>query len=85
MTVRSPQPDHRLARPATIRRPWIGFAVVLAASVGADLVITHEPVFGLDGTFGFGAWFGFVSCVVLVLGSRAIGSLLKRRDDYYDR
>ena len=35
-----------------------------------DLVIDHHAYFGLDGTFGFGAWFGFVSCVVLIAARR---------------
>ena len=51
--------DHWLTRESTIRRLWIVFAIVLAATVLMDLVIEHHPYFGLDGTFGFGAWFGF--------------------------
>ena len=57
----------------TIRRLWIVFVVVLAATVLADLVVEHHPYFGLDGTFGFGAWFGFVSCVVLIVFAKALG------------
>jgi hypothetical protein len=76
--------DHWLARRSTILRLWIVFAIVLVAVVLADLFIVHKPYFGLDGTFGFGAWFGFVSCVVLILFAKALGALLKRRDTYYD-
>lgn len=77
--------DHWLVRPATIRVLWIVFALVLAATVLADLFIAHHPFFGFDGTFGFGAWFGFLSCVVLIVFARTLGALLKRPDDYYDR
>ena len=35
-----------------------------------DLVIDHHPYFGLDGTFGFGAWFGFVSCMAMIVSPR---------------
>ena len=40
--------------------------------------------FDLEGTFGFGAWFGFLSCVVLIVFAKALGALLKRPDTYYD-
>ena len=44
--------DHWLVRDSTIKRLWIVFAIVLAATVLMDLVIEHHPYFGLDGTFG---------------------------------
>lgn len=77
--------DHWLTRATTIRRLWIAFAIVLTAVVLADFAIEHHPYFGLDGTFGFGAWFGFASCVVLIVFAKALGALLKRPDTYYDR
>jgi hypothetical protein len=80
-----PDSDHWLVRPDTIRKLWFGSSIVLALTVLADLVVEHHPYFGIDGTFGFGAWFGFVSCVVLVVGSKALGAILKQPDDYYDR
>lgn len=79
-----PGHDHWLVRPATIRRLWVAFIVSLAALVALDLVVRHHPHFGIDGTFGFGAWFGFFSCVVLVMFARVLGSVLKRPDTTYD-
>jgi hypothetical protein len=76
--------DHWLVRESTIKRLWIAFAVVLAITVAMDLAIEHHPHFGLDGTFGFGAWLGFVSCVALVAFAKALGGILKRPDSYYD-
>ena len=76
--------DHWLVRDSTIKRLWIVFAIILAATVLADLFIQHHPYFGLDGTFGFGAWFGFVSCVLLIVFAKALGAILKRPDTYYD-
>ena len=80
-----PERDHWLARPATIRLLWVVFILVLVVLVALDLVVAHHPYFGLDGTFGFGAWFGFVSCVALVVLAKALGAVLKRPDTYYDR
>ncbi len=76
--------DHWLTRESTIRRLWIGSAIVLAATVLLDLVIHHHPDFGLAGTFGFGAWFGFASCAAMIVAARALGAILKRPDTYYD-
>jgi hypothetical protein len=76
--------DHWLVRSSTIRLLWIGFVVVLAATLVPDLFMDHHGEFALDGTIGFGAWFGFVSCVALVFGSIWLGRILKRRDSYYD-
>ena len=76
--------DYWLTRKSTIKGLWVVFVVILAATVLADLFVAHHPHFGLDGTFGFGAWFGFVSCVVLVLIAKLLGAVLKRPDTYYD-
>lgn len=75
---------HWLVRPATIRRLWQIFAVILAVVALADLFLEHHPFFGIDGTFGFYAWYGFATCVAMVLFAKLIGLFLKRRDDYYD-
>jgi len=76
--------DNWLVRPSTIRGLWIAFVIVLATTVLMDLFITPHPYFGLDGTFGFGAWFGFASCVAMVVVAKALGAILKRPDTYYD-
>jgi hypothetical protein len=76
--------DHWLARESTIKRLWLVFAIVLIVTVLMDLAVEHHPYFTLDGTFGFGAWFGFVSCIVLIVFAKALGAVLKRPDTYYD-
>ncbi len=76
--------DHWLVRPATIRLIWIVSSVVLAVTVLLDLVIEHHPHVGIDGTFGFGAGFGFAACVAMVLFAKLVGMVLKRPDTYYD-
>ncbi len=78
------EPDHWLVRPKTIRMLWYVFITILVLLVLSDFVVHHHAHFGIDGTFGFYAWYGFVSCVILVVGSKALGAVLKRRDTYYD-
>lgn len=84
MADRLPSDDHWLVRPSTIRGLWIGAAVVLAVVVALDLAVSHHPYFGVDGTFGFGAWYGFAACVALVLVAKVLGVALKRPDTFYD-
>ena len=80
----APDQDHWLARPGTIRLLWVVFGVILTALVLADLVVRHHSLFGLDATFGFGAWYGFAACIVLVLFAKTLGAIFKRPDTYYD-
>jgi hypothetical protein len=76
--------DHWLVRDSTIRKLWIAFAIVLVILVLLDFVVAHHAYFGIDGTLGFGAWYGFASCVALVVLAKALGFFLKRPDTYYD-
>jgi hypothetical protein len=76
--------DHWLARETTIRRLWTAFIIVLVALVLLD-VTRHEAHFALEAIFGFAAWFGFLSCVALIMFAKALGVFLKRPDTYYDR
>ena len=74
---------HWLVRPATIKALWVGSIAVLGALVIADFFIEKHPHFGFDGLPGFSAWFGFGACIVLVVGAKGVGVILKRKDDYY--
>lgn len=76
--------DHWLVRSETIRMLWYVGIAILAATVLCDLIVEHHPHFGIDGTFGFAAWFGFLSCVVLVALAKGLGVFLKRPDTYYE-
>ncbi len=76
--------DHWLARPETIKMLWRVFLGVLVLLVLVDVFVPHRPHFDIDGTIGFGAWYGFLSCVALVVGAKFLGVFLKRPDGYYD-
>jgi len=75
--------DHWLVRPRTIRLLWIAFVAVLVATVAVNLIVEPHGEFGIDGSVGFNAWYGFLSCVAMIFGALALGWVLKRRDDYY--
>ncbi|MEM7056644.1 MAG: hypothetical protein AAF557_03580 [Pseudomonadota bacterium] len=78
------EPEHWLVRKTTIRKIWIGSALVLAALTLLDFFVKKKPHFEVESWFGFGSLFGFVACVALVFGSKFIGAFLKREDTYYD-
>ncbi len=83
-TPQHPDSDHWLVRPATIRLLWIVFSILLALSVLADFFVEHHPKFGIEGTFGFAAWYGLITCIAMVLFAKLLGIFLKREDTYYD-
>ena len=74
---------HWLVRRRWIRVLWIVFVAVLAVLAVGDVFIYGHPYFGLDGTFAFYAWYGLLTCVVMILLAKAMGVLLKRKDTYY--
>lgn len=75
--------DSWLVRPSSIRLLWRIFWVVLALTVVTQAVIKVKGYFVVDGWFGFGAIFGFLSCLLMVLFAKALGYLLKRDENYY--
>lgn len=75
--------DAWLARPSSIRLMWRVFWAVLALTVAAQIVIEIKGYFGIDGWFAFGAIYGFLSCLAMVLFAKGLGYLLKRDENYY--
>ena len=60
---------HWLVRPVTIRWLWILGLIGLALLVIADLRVHGHAAFVIDGTFGFYAWFGLLTCAAMVIGA----------------
>ena len=57
----------------------------MTLTVLLELVIKVKGYFGIDDWFGFGAAYGFLCCVAMVLVAKGLGLFLKRPDDYYSR
>ncbi len=79
----TPDREHFLRRPGTITRLWWIFSAILALTVLAQAVVYVKGYFVVDGWFGFGAAYGFLSCLLMVLVAKALGAVLKRPNDYY--
>jgi hypothetical protein len=63
---------------------WKAFIAVLALTVAAQLFVEPHPHFAPERLFAWNALYGFLACAALILLAKALGLLLKRRDDYYD-
>ena len=75
--------EHWLVRATTIAWLWRISIVILALTVLAQFVFPMKGYFGIDGWMGFGALYGFVACLAMVLVAKALGLVLKRQESYY--
>jgi len=76
---------HWLLRQENIRKLWIGFIAVLVLTVVAGLFVHQHESFGIEDSFAFFAWYGFITCVGMVVFAKLLGIFLKRPEDYYDK
>ncbi|MCB1472168.1 MAG: hypothetical protein H6878_10075 [Rhodobiaceae bacterium] len=79
-----PDHDHWLVRPANIRLLWGVLIGALAVMVLAEFVWHPHPHFALDSAFGFGALYGLLCGVALIVVTKTFAVLVKRKDTYYD-
>jgi len=74
---------HWLLRKNNIRKLWIVFIAILAITVIAGLFVHQHVYFGIEDSFGFYAWYGFITCIGMVILAKLLGIFLKRSEDYY--
>ena len=80
---------HWLYRKENRSKLWIAQAVILVLAVIPEFFIHHHPHFEdqgihVDASFGFYAWYGFLTCAAMVVAAKLLGIFLKRKDTYYD-
>ena len=78
------EPTHWLDNPRNVKLLWRGFLAVLALTVLAELFVEMHPHFAIESIFAFNAWFGFLSCAVMIVVAKGLSLWLKRPDTYYD-
>ena len=78
------QDKHWLVRPRTIGWLWVIFIGILVLTIIAELLVHLHGHFGIDETLAFHAWYGFGSCVAMIVIAKVLGIFLKRPDTYYD-
>ncbi len=64
----------------------IGYLALVAVFISDFFVHRGHAIYIWDKTPGWGAFYGFVSCVVIILVSKFIGHQggIMKREDYYD-
>lgn len=80
---------HWLYRRENQPRLWLLLVTILLLALIPEFFVHHHPHFAaagftLDGSFGFYAWYGFLSCAGMVAVAKIVGIFLKRKDTYYD-
>ena len=80
---------HWLYRKENLPKLWLIQIGILLLALLPEFFIHHhhyfeEQGFALDASFGFYAWYGFVTCAGMVALAKILGIFLKRKDTYYD-
>jgi hypothetical protein len=75
---------HWLDHPKNVQRLYRGFVAVLALTVLVELLVPMHPHFAVESVFGFNGWFGFGTCVAMIVFAKGLALWLKRPDTYYD-
>ena len=64
---------------------WIMFGILVFLVILDVIIPAAYERFPWDGIGGFGAVYGFISCVLIIVVSKALGyALLYRPEDYFD-
>ena len=76
---------HWLVRPMTIKLLWVGGIALLALVTWLGTTVHPHTKFGIEGGVAFYSWFGFITCVGMVVFAKyVLGLVLTRKDTYYD-
>ena len=82
--------EKHLEDPVRLRRMkrwfYAGLAVIALIELAAPRFINGEPAdFWFEDLPAWESFYGLVSCVVIIIGSKLLGKLsLMRRENYYD-
>ncbi len=68
---------------------WAILAIILLLTLLPEFFIHkhhnfEEQGIHIDGSWGFYAWFAFISCALMVVLAKFLGIFLKRKEHYYD-
>lgn len=61
-----------------------GLYVLCGLLVVIDIFVPKHGPFAIEHIFGFYAWYGFISCVALVLVAKQLRRFVMRPEDYYE-
>ena len=73
-----------LSEKNTIKKLWIGLIFILAITLVFQFFFPLDGHFKIEKFFGFAAFYGFFSCFIMIIIAKALGVLLKVKENYYD-
>ncbi len=79
------QPQHWLVKPGTIKLMWVLGIVLLGFVTWLGTTVHPHSKFGIEGTIAFYSWYGFITCVAMVIFAKFLGLFLSKKDTYYDQ
>lgn len=74
---------HWLDDPKNVKKLWRAFLGLLALTVIAGFFVDLHPHFEIEKWPGFHAAYGFITCLLMIVGAKALGIFFKRDDSYY--
>ena len=77
--------QHWILKKENIKKLWIFSILLLASLVLIQIILPIKGHFEVEGWIGFGAWFGFIACILMILFSKILGYVVKRSEDYYEK
>lgn len=80
---------HWLYQAKNRSRLWAIMVIILLLTLLPEFFIHKHHNFvdqgvHIDGSWGFYAWFAFISCAFMVVLAKFMGIFLKRKENYYD-
>ena len=77
--------QHWILRKENIKKLWVCSIVLLVSLILVQLIFPIKGHFEVESWIGFGAWFGFIACILMILFSKILGLVVKKPEDYYEK
>tara|TARA_B100000035_G_scaffold271301_1_gene246067 strand:- start:849 stop:1103 length:255 start_codon:yes stop_codon:yes gene_type:complete len=77
--------QHWILKRKNIKKLWIWSIILLVSLVLIQTILPIKGHFEVESWLGFGAWFGFLACVLMILFSKVLGLVVKKPEDYYEK
>ena len=74
---------HWILKKENIKKLWVCSIVLLVSLILVQLIFPIKGHFEVESWIGFGAWFGFIACILMILFSKILGLVVKKPEDYY--
>lgn len=80
-----PKNKYFFDNPKNVKRLTHALYVACGLSVLAEFFIHLHPEHPLESIFNFYSIYGFIMCIVLVVGAKLLRVFMMRKEDYYDK